>query len=75
MLIVQNSNAIEVKISSPGSLILLCRDNYSYKFGVTSTKYITNIFICMNLYDYLQKKIIDTGYQWGGELGNREGQE
>lgn len=54
MLVVQNSNATEVKISSPGSpTILLSRDNYCYKFGVTSVKYIMNIFICMITYDYL----------------------
>lgn len=43
MLIVQNSNATEVTISSPGSLLLLSRENYYYKFDVTSIKYIMNI--------------------------------
>lgn len=72
MLPVQNSNATEVKISSPASHILLSRDNYCYTFGVTSIKYIKSIFICVNVNKYLWKKIIDVGCPWGGELGNRE---
>lgn len=75
MLIVQNSNATEVKISSPGSPLLLSRENYCYKFNVTSIKYTMNILICMNLQNYLQKKIIDTGCPWGEELETTEGQE
>lgn len=52
MFTVQNSNATEVKISSPASPILLSRDNYYYKFGVTSIKYVTNIFIFVNVYKH-----------------------
>ena len=61
-----------MKLSSLASLILLSRDNYCYKFGVTSIKYVTNIFICMNVYKHLWKEIVDIGFPCGGELGNRE---
>lgn len=59
--------------SSPASPILLSRDNYCYTFGVTSIKYITNIFICMNVCKYLCKEITDIGCLWRGELGNKRG--
>ena len=54
---------LEVKISSLASPILLSRDNYCYKFGVTSVKYVTNIdiFICVNVYKHLWKESTDTG--------------
>ena len=61
MLIVHNSNATEVKISSPGSLLLLSRENYYYKFDVTSIKYTMNI---LYLHECVELSLEENHWHW-----------